>query len=267
MGTDKHYRFTLIELLVVIAIIAILAAMLLPALSRSRYTAHLVECSNDLHQIGLAASIYSGDSDDFWPRRKINATAANAQLHMIYSNGTDDRDLLSEYLPLSSLWCNFSRPAAWDPETATGMRWMMTSYELFMGSELDRSDPNSGILRVGRRMHWTFESTEYEFNVLAADMDRFRPASRRYSTAHPDRLGLLPRVDEHKSGYAHTRYDWIAPPAPRGFLDRNFLFDDGSVTRLSHILPPTASTQDSRVIPVPYRAGDDGSRAYIPPAQ
>jgi hypothetical protein len=170
-------------------------------------------------------------------------------------------------MPLSSLWCNFSRPAANDPESATGMRWMMTSYELFFGSELDRSDPNTGILRVGRRMQWTYKSEVYEFNVLAADMDRFRPVSRRYSTAHPDRLGLLPRVDENKAGYAHTRYDWVAPPAPRGFLDRNFLFDDGSVMRVSHIRPPTAATQDPRLIPVPCKAGDDGSRAYIPPAQ
>jgi prepilin-type N-terminal cleavage/methylation domain-containing protein len=264
----RRFRcFTLIELLVVIAIIAILAAMLLPALSRSRYTARLAQCTNDLHQIGLAASIYSGDFDDFWPRREVNASAPNAQLHMIYSSGVDDRDLLTEYLPLSSLWCNFTRPAAFDPATATGMTWMMTSYELFMGSELDRSDPNSGILRVGRRMQWSYKSVDYEFNVLAADMDRFRSAAMRYSTAHPDRLGLLPRVDENKSGYAHTRYDWRGTPAPRGYLDRNFLFDDGSVMRVSHILPPTAGTHDPRLVPVPYKAGDDGSRAYIPPAQ
>src|SRR3954470_10955517 len=73
---DARRGFTLIELLVVIAIIAILAALLLPALSRAKLKAMSAQCLSNQKQLALAWSLYCDDSNEYLPNF---ATVVNAR--------------------------------------------------------------------------------------------------------------------------------------------------------------------------------------------
>jgi prepilin-type N-terminal cleavage/methylation domain-containing protein len=83
---DERLAFTLIELLVVIAIIAILAAMLLPALSQAKEMGRRAACTNNTKQLSLALQMYVDESEGRFPTRSVSTNWWPALLYDGYQN-------------------------------------------------------------------------------------------------------------------------------------------------------------------------------------
>ena len=85
MGKEVKGKFTLIELLVVIAIIAILAAMLLPALNNAKKIARTTSCCANLRSCGQALWQYAQDYYDLFPAKLASGGEVGARLYFLYS--------------------------------------------------------------------------------------------------------------------------------------------------------------------------------------
>ena len=140
----KH--FTLIELLVVIAIIAILAAMLLPALSAARERARVSNCLAKMKDTGLTMTMYAQDNDDFLPRyinySPFSVTFFSSPYVVLFKNG---------YLALDPTQYTYAM-TGWGSASADNKAKMIGALERYFRCPSDNT-------------HWGTDNNQFAFKT------------------------------------------------------------------------------------------------------
>ncbi len=215
-GTGKNQRFTLIELLVVIAIIAILAAMLLPALKQAREKAKQIHCANNMHQLGKAFIFYTDDNDD-WLMCGTSSSQWKYPLYDYLSLTTDN--LYPEIFVCPShqyVWWYSEETPKYHSCVSYGANCRIIVYSWATGP-FDNNTINQGlahlnvkrsrILKPSEKILLGEAETNYEGNSDTGMLGRSTTNPHRKPQARHNNIGNIVFVDGHVESIPKKRLD------------------------------------------------------------